>query len=264
MASNVSTGRTWLVSYPKSGNTWFRFVLFFLAHERMPESSRELDTFMNAKLPPRDAETHKKSHARAERLDAHLKPDDRIVYIYRHPLDVLQSAANYAILNGEIDIAERDAWIDAYISHGGHEAWMGDGINAGSWTENVMGWLGRQERSVHAIRYEAAVADPQTELKRLSEFLGENTSPEFVSRCSHSTSFDALRAFEENEIRTANEQNGSAGRFTVEQRLQALRKGVRFFNKGAAESFRDAMSQSQIERAWSKFGPAAKAIGYTI
>ena len=109
----------WLVSYPKSGNTWFRFVIFYLFHGRLPSSSSELDIGFNSKLPVRTADWAKKSHAQFDPLKPHLQPTDRIIYVYRHPLDVLQSALNYALLNDEISDGadDRQKWINRYIEN---------------------------------------------------------------------------------------------------------------------------------------------------
>lgn len=254
--------RVWLVSYPKSGNTWFRFVLFFLSHGRPPETSRELDAFINAKLPPRPGDVYKKSHARVDFLLPHLGADDKIVYIYRHPLDVLQSALNYAALNGELSPGGANEWIDAYIEEGGHALWRESGFDAGRWAENVEGWLAHRGHPIHFIRYEDALVDLAHEVVGLAGFLGADASPSIIEGCVTATAFDELRRFEEEELSAAKKLQKPLGRFSVSARTAAAERGVRFFNRGAAEAYRETMSDDQIRRGWAVFGPMAEPLGY--
>jgi len=257
----------WLVSYPKSGNTWFRFVLFHLQHGRMPESSRELDQQFNSKLPVKPGELFKKSHATVAGLAEHRNAGDKVIYIVRHPLDVLQSSLNYDILNGDLrpEKAVKDAWVDAYIRTAGNPAWTGEPFNAGSWNENVRGWMDEAAEDVLVIRYEESLFNPVAGVRACAAFMEVPVTEEEIAACVEATSFDRLRIFEEEEQALARELKTPQGRFSSEARIAvAEQQGVRFFNKGQSGTYRDVLDTDQAARAWDAFADVAVSLGYTV
>ncbi|MFN7166891.1 MAG: sulfotransferase domain-containing protein [Pannonibacter sp.] len=256
----------WLASYPKSGNTWFRFSLFYLLHERMPESSRELDAKFNSKLPVRTGEQLKKSHAKAAALATEMIDGDKIIYIVRHPLDVLQSSLNYAMLNGEVgrEPDDRSAWIANYVRSAGHPPWIGAPFNSGSWNENVSGWIAQPHDRLLVIKYEDALRDTREAVATTARFLNIDTPEAVISACAEATSFDRLRSFEEKELEAARALNAPQGRFSIAPRLGAAETGIRFFNQGKAGAYRDVLSPEENHEAWSVFESAAAPLGYRL
>lgn len=256
----------WLASYPKSGNTWFRFALFHLLHGRMPATSRELDAVFNSRLPVTPGERLKKSHAHKSVLEAEMSAQDKVIYIVRHPLDVMQSSLNYAVLNGETGVAStcRQGWIDAFIDHAGHLPWSGPPYSAGSWNDNVEGWISDLSGRVLVIRYEDALRNSRTILADCAKFLALEVSSASIEACADATAFDRLRAFEERELETARKLNTPQGRFSIPPRLAAAETGARFFNKGKSGTYRDILSADHILAAWERFQRVATKLGYTL
>ena len=257
----------WLVSYPKSGNTWFRFVLFHLQHGRMPESSRELDQQFNSKLPVKPGERFKKSHATVAGLAEHRRAVDKAIYIVRHPLDVLQSSLNYDILNGDLlpEKSAKDTWIDAYIRTAGNPAWTGEPFNAGSWNENVRGWMDEAAEDVLVIRYEESLTDPVAGVMACAAFMEVPVTEKEIAVCVEATSFDRLRIFEEEEQALARERRTPQGRFSSAARTSAAeQQGVRFFNKGKSGTYRDVLDTDRVDRAWEAFADVAASLGYLV
>jgi hypothetical protein len=254
----------WLVSYPKSGNTWFRFILFYLNHGRQPEDSVELDRFMNSRMPPPDGQPrYMKSHATPEKLRRYFKKSIGAIYIYRHPLDVLQSTLNYALLTGEISEAEKDAWVDTYIETEGHPVWLPDPHNAGTWIENVTSWLNETELPIHYVSYEDTLANPRKAIEDVARFLNIPVDEKLLDECVEATRFEELKAFEGRELDAAKEVGKPLGRFSAGRRVEAhTNLGVRFFNKGTAGSWRSAISRDAAERAWERFSEVATRLGY--
>ena len=254
----------WLVSYPKSGNTWFRFILFYLNHGRRPEDSVELDRFMNSRMPPpKGYPRYMKSHATPDKLRRYFKKSIGVVYIYRHPLDVLQSTLNYALLIGEISEAEKDAWVDTYIEAEGHPVWFAEPHNAGTWIENVTSWMDETELPVHYISYEEVLTNPRKSIEAVARFLGIPADDKLLDECVEATRFDELKAFEGRELDSAKEIGRPLGRFSAGRRVEAhTNLGVRFFNKGKAGSWKTAISHDAAQRAWKRFSDAATRLGY--
>jgi aryl sulfotransferase len=274
---------TWLASYPKSGNTWLRFIVFHLVHDRMPVSSAELDGFLGSRVPAAFAEAPLccrarrpdvvpvrgnkaifcKTHATAAAL-APLEPRTaRAIYVHRHPLGVLQSSLNYARLTGELELdMTPDAWIDSFIENAGNPLWKTLEFAAGSWADNIRSWRDVSEFPVLFVSYEATLADPAGIIAQVANFLGAGVSGKSQQACAAATSFQALKDFEEREVEKARESGAPQGRFTVKNRKQAVESGVRFFNRGSADSFRNVLSADQIARAWKTFGAVAETLGY--
>ncbi len=122
-------GITWLASYPKSGNTWVRFILSNAifgpadksidVNRRIPDLHRRLPDDRLARAgdgsddgAPLLAKTH------FELSDAHpeLSRTDRALHIVRNPRDVLLSALNYRRLNGVTEAQLSDRASDTFAA----------------------------------------------------------------------------------------------------------------------------------------------------
>lgn len=256
----------WLVSYPKSGNTWIRFVLFYLHHKRMPLNSTELDRSFNSKLPVRQSDWAKKSHAKFNALSNYISDEDKIIYLHRHPLDVLQSAFNYARLNGDIRESEleKKAWIEDYIVNRGVKEWKSAPFFAGSWDDNVNSWLTHEASNILKQSYETTKSDPERSIAIIADFLNIKIDQPTLARCVAATSFESLRAFEKSEMEAATKAGVSQGRFSGPARIKNMKRGVRFFNKGKSGAYGDILTGAQIERAWQAFRTTAERLGYGL
>jgi hypothetical protein len=275
---------SWLASYPKSGNTWLRFILFHLFHGLGPVDSHELDGFINSRAwnPKNDPEdrvikTHYDFSQVSDRLEAVSSRDGKLgpsLYIVRHPLDVLQSALAYAHLTGELSVegnetmgsAAMTTWIEAYIDHKGHPLWMGGSVGSGTWPQNVTSWLeaAKNDDAIKIIRYEDCLANPSATVLRIAEHFDITITRQTAEYISGLTSFKALKEFETREIKVADHEGKAFGRFSGDSRRIAHRKGIAFFNKGKKGVFRDVLTQDQIDRAWASMSDVAIRCGYSL
>jgi len=258
----------WLVSYPKSGNTWLRFVAFYLLMRRLPETSAELDALTGSwKARGAKARSIRKSHALRNVLEAEMSPGSAVIYLHRHPLGVMQSALNYAVLTGEIppgDKAARDAWVVAYTANRGNPSWFGARNAAGTWTANVEGWLAPRPWPSLVLSYDACLRDEVAMVRRIAKFLRVDRSDDFVTKCASLTTFSALKAFEQDEVDRAAEAGAPQGRFTVTTRKSGIEAGHRFFSSGRADSYRDVFGADELRAAWKAFRDTAKPLGYRL
>jgi len=188
----VSAPLVWLASYPKCGSTWLREILNSIlspdmhSHASLPSFQREY---------PADAPLHNLLGTRAKVVKTHLYPGhDRMaactdttigaVTIYRHPLDILLSALNYAkvkeldkfFLNGQIKTVEQiiedgefGHYIELFAEKDGFPWFSGP---SGGISEYMGKWrtLG-QEVPYLEICYEDMFADPKSEIRKLLTFL---------------------------------------------------------------------------------------------
>ena len=138
----------WLSSYPKSGNTFARFLLAHYFHDNVACSADvdrhipgihsmlsqgiQLDTRMSANLMI-------KTHFRMSARHPYLQNTTKFIYIVRNPRDVLLSNSRYSGVtnNQQIDVA---SFAREFIKFRGVPRWQK--MNMGSYPEHVTSWLG--------------------------------------------------------------------------------------------------------------------------
>ncbi len=234
-ASRVDVDRmlTWLASYPRSGNTYFRLVLHYLSG--LPTYSVYEDRVgrgVIAQLVGReDSDLLPEAMAEAPQLYT-VKTHDLprgdqypAIYLVRDGRDALTSYAHYILS------FEKDPGIDsgpAAFSSTLRELIVGNPRPFGSWSENVSAWSGRQRTVV--VRFEDLVKTPLEVVRRaMSEVGGE----ELLVRETILPSFEELhRLFPE------------------------------FFRRGQVGGWRTEMSPDLHELFWKHHENTMRRMGY--
>src|SRR5277367_5666438 len=185
---------TFIVSYPRSGNTWARFLIANLLH-------RDLDvTFANIErlIPDTSSQSSRrlKSTARPRFIKAHEYFDHRypkVLYIVRDPRDVVLSYHDFSRKYRHI---ADDYPLESYVS----DFVNGRLISAswGTWGENVGTWLAARygNPGFLPVRYEDLKADGILELSNVAAFLGISCTAEQVARSVERSSADEMRKME--------------------------------------------------------------------
>ena len=143
-----SKQRTALASFPRSGNTWVRFLLEKAAGELCGSIYKD-------RIMPRGAEGIAiKTHA----LDSDKY--DRVIHIVRNPLDVIESYFFWKkdVARKEVDWAENVRTVTA------------------EWRDHTKHWLAAAIPA-HRVRYEDLKARPAQELTAMLRWLGYETAP---------------------------------------------------------------------------------------
>jgi hypothetical protein len=190
---------TFVVSYPRSGNTWTRFLIANLLHPEepatfvnigrlVPDSALQSNRLMRRLPSPRTIKSHTYFDPRYP----------RVIYIVRDPRDVVLS---------EYDLMRKYRRIeDGYPM----ERFVGDFLEGtgplaaagyGTWGENVASWaLARGARAGFLLlSYEGLKANPERELRRIAEFLGIDASPELLRTALDRSSADRMREMEKTQ-----------------------------------------------------------------
>lgn len=261
----------WVASYPRSGNTWLRFLIANLVIKPI-ESSAELNEVIpgihrgvRAMHLFGNRTTFIKTHW-AWRPDLPLREDViGAIYILRNPLDVAVSNANYRLLGAgkrlaSMSQAEREAFetrlIDEFIAEGGDPTWRRQGM--GTWDENVRSWLAKSNPVPRLIlRYEDLKADTAKHAADICRFLNLTKTPDEIAQAVERSSLTALRAMEERKI--ANEAEGF---FYDRERAAAVEAGRRFINRGEVGAGAARLTEAQRQAALERFGPTMRIAGY--
>jgi hypothetical protein len=240
---------TMIVSYPRSGNTWTRFLIANLLYpsedvtfvniERLiPDTSSISNRALKRARSPRYIKTH-------EYFD-HRYP--KVIYIVRDPRDVALSYYNFSLKYRHI----QDGYpIENYVQ----DFVNGTLISAGwgTWAENVATWVSTRNGSKRflLLRYEDMLERTDKELLRVAQFLGITPKPETIERAIRNSSAERMR-----ELEKIQQDQWVA--------TKDRRKDIPFVRQAKADGWRKNLPQAsvfEIETAW---GHLMTSLGYSI
>jgi Sulfotransferase domain len=237
---------TFLVSYPKSGNTWARFLLANLiyGHERVSFANLEgriPDVYKNTQKELRRVPRPRilKSH---EYFDPRYK---KVIYIVRDPRDVVISYYHFHLKKGIIP----DGYpLEQYVSR-----FVAGEIDAfGSWRENVASWLATRYGTANflLLRYESMLDQTAHELAKIAAFLGIERSAEEISQAVELSSADRMRKMERTQA-------------NVWVNTKDSRKDIPFVRNATAGQWQSALSVAMIAEIESAWGDLMGRLGYS-
>src|SRR3984957_14230765 len=184
-----------LVSFPKSGNTWTRFLLANLRFPNEPATWTNIN-----RLIPDPTGTPKKEFDRMPRpriIKSHECFDPRyprVVYIVRDPRDVVVSQYHY---HRKIRKIEDDSPIEKFVAR----FLAGETCPHGSWGQNMGTWLSTSQGDPRflLLRYEDLVADTARELAKVVAFLDFSVSAQQIAQAVERSSADNMRKLEKTQ-----------------------------------------------------------------
>ena len=200
----------WLSSYPKSGNTFVRFLLanYFFdgisssagVDKRIPSIKRVLSHGIQPQAMI-GSRVIVKTHFLSTRHPLVKETETAgFIYVVRNPRDVLLSNSRYSGVTGNKPI-DTAGFAREFIQHMGVPRWRTE--NFGSWPEHVASWLSAAPRIPHIfVRYEELKRNTREELTRILLFLGEQPTEIKLERALAYSSLDAMKRMEQKEKAT--------------------------------------------------------------
>jgi Sulfotransferase domain len=237
---------TFLVSFPKSGNTWTRFLIANLLHPGEPANFGNID-----RLVPESEGLTKKQLACVPRpriLKSHEYFDARfrkVVYIVRDPRDVVVSQFHF--FRKRRRIAD-----DSSIEHFVTRFVAGETCDFGSWGSNVASWLVARQNSPNflLLRYEDMMAKATIELTRVASFLGLGTTTELIVQAVERSSADQMRKLE--------------GANTSAIVTKNSRSDVPFVRSAKAGGWKADLPETAVKQLEAAWGPLMVYLGYEL
>ena len=243
----------YLVSYPRSGNTWTRFLLGNLLHPDDPATFRNIESrvaeiYFNPdhvlrRLPrPRLLKSHEAFHPNYP----------RVICIVRDPRDVAVSFYHHNVKARNIpDAYPMDEFIPRFMAAEFDPWW-------GSWADNVMSWIKMRDGrdTFLLLRYEDMKDDPQRELRKIAGFLEEagfraiEATPERLAQAVRLSSADRMRALEKQ----------AAGEYA---QLKQTRQDKPFVRSAEAGGWKAALSEKSVALIEKGWGAIMQDLGYT-
>jgi hypothetical protein len=225
-----------IVSYPRSGNTWTRFLVANLVHpeqqitfaniERLIPDCEAMSSRYVKKVPrPRIIKSH-------QCFDTRYK---RVIYMARDPRDVVVSQYHFQrkrnLIADQFPLSE---FVGRFLA--------GQTCFYGSWGEHVASWLATRhgQPGFLLLRYEDMLDNTARELSKIDSFLGLTTSPHLIMQAVERSSVDTMRQLEKLQAQL----------FTS---TKNTRQDIPFVRKASAGGWRSELPEEyarQIEEAW--------------
>jgi hypothetical protein len=275
------SGLVWLVSYPKSGNTWTRTFLSNLATIVAGEDAEveinaitrftlgeNVQKYYKERLGFQPTEQHRKQIAdvRSDVQQSLADQFDGLVFVKTHNALVINHGKpiiNFAVTSGAIYVVRNP--LDVAISLAHH---TGEPIDQaielmasqdaetvvndaqvfdvwGSWSQHVESWTRKPHRTIYVMRYEDMLSDPLKIFGGLARHLLIDATPGQLAQAIERSSFNKLRSQEE--------KKGFA---------EKPKQAERFFREGRAGQWKEILSPRQIEQIVNKHHDQMARFGY--
>lgn len=246
MSLKVRPDDTFLVSYPKSGNTWMRFLIANLLRQDPPVGLLDADTL----IPSVDGQTKKFFDLMASPrvIKSHfsfIPAYKRVIYVVRDPRDVVMSQYYYQIKRG---VLEPNAPLEIFVPR----FLRGEVCPYGSWGDNVGSWIAtrRDDSNFLLLRYEDMLADVAAGAVAISSFLGLPLDPHLIALAVERSSLENMRKIEKAEGKKWDSTKGT-------------RQDISFFRSAKSGEGRVALPPECVERIEKAWGPLMQVLNYS-
>jgi hypothetical protein len=230
-----------LASYPRSGNTWLRFVL----SEALSGEEIDFDN-INSFIPElkwhKDARPLLQGNGRVIKTHEHYRKEyKKAIYIVR---DVRDCALSQHARTKEIGISPPD--FDVYL----RQYLEGHANQYGTWHQHLRSWLDgtlAKEGKLLVIKFEDLRRNPEDAVTRMVLFAGVPMDAERIRAALANNSVDRMRAKEEKS----------------QKLFQSKTEQGRFVRKGAVQGWRATMTPAQLQMFERYAGPELARMGYS-
>lgn len=238
---------TFLVSYPKSGNTWVRFLLANLIHPNEKVGFSNINRLLPA--PGVLSKRFLKTLPRPRILKSHEPFDVRfkkVIYLVRDPRDVAVSEYHF-------DVKKRYIAADMTLEQFIRPFLAGETSSYGSWWEHAASWIGPRfgNPAFLLVRYEDLLTDPIGETGKIAEFLGIVADEERLRAAVERSSADKMRKLEKQD---ADKWTGTKN--TV--------KEIPFVRAAKSGGWKDSLPRPLVEQIEVAWFPLMNFLGYEL
>ncbi|BAP56001.1 sulfotransferase [Thioploca ingrica] len=236
-----------IVSYPKSGNTWTRFLIANLLFPQEPITFANIEDKIPDIYQSKERELLHIPRPRILKSHEYFDPRyQRIIYIVRDPRDIAISLYYYNIKFG---VFNDNYSIDSFIIE--HFTKKMNINNFGTWGEDVGSWLGakKDDSNFLLLRYEDMLSDPKIELKKIAHHLKISVTDELIDKVIKQSSFEHMQLLENNQS-------------NLWKLTKNTRKDKFFVRSGQSGQWQNKLSTHSIKTIESTWSQIMMQLGY--
>jgi hypothetical protein len=242
-----------LASYPRSGSTWLRFILFEILcgenagfrkiEDRLPEIHTHRGVGPILPGGGRLIKTH----------EPYRNDYKKAVLLVRDIRDVFLSAYAGCTANGLLPLVSKgdlDSFLLSFLE--------GRALTMGSWQAHTRSWLESplaKSGNLLVVRYEELRQHPEQKVGQLLQFLGITPDFQIIRKAIENNSLQRMRA-KEDSAKKAGEQSILLGR------RKSPEEELRFVRKGAVGGWREKLTEAQVRLIEQYAGETLVAVGY--
>lgn len=232
-----------IAGYPKSGNTWMRFLIANMLAPDKEVTFRNLNEF----APDLHHPAFQDDYPRPRVIKTHWPAYDvfpRMIYIYRDARDVMVSHYHYAVKKGQFK-GPFSKFLTKFLKKGYRHK------HYGAWHDHVNGALAHAEREpdrVVILRYEEMLENPVEGATRMAQLCGFDLSPSEITAAVERCEFSRLQ---KNEAK-----HGSL------DSVLGKNTGFQFFRAGRAGQYDTLFSERDMKDFMDVVGPTLQRLGY--
>jgi len=224
--------KVWLVSYPRSGNTWMRFLMANILYPDKDINYRSI----NRLVPDIHQQQNwaKEGVENPQFIKSHFKFKDdyrRVIYLYRDGRDAAISLYYFYMLD------EKGLSFDQFFC----QQFISGQLLFGDWKKHITFWMFEDHKiEFLPIRYEELYSDTRWELAKMAKFSDIKATIAEIETAVDKSSFEELE-----KIRA---------RDGVHPKMKGLR--------GKPGGWRETFTKSQNGMFWDYAGDLMEKLGY--
>jgi len=248
----------WLASYPKSGNTYLRFLLYNYLYGEVRESIQVERVMPDLhKILSRGGRIHVekdinifcKTHFAYSDQHPYIEHTAGAIYILRNPRDLLLSNLRYSKLTSDHVIDESE-FVRTFIQNLGVTRWRKE--NMGTWPENIASWLNATSKHPTLfIKYEDLRLNTMVTFKSVLKFLNLKIDAEKMKSSIKRCSIESMKALEKSEK--------SENKPTL---FDGKKADMMFIGKGKINQSLEFLGDDVEKQFTDRFGKIMGAFGY--
>ena len=246
MNFGVKSNQFYLASFPKSGNTWIRFIIANLLSGNRDVNLKNLMKY----IPDSHVEEQVKyvineknifnqfnfQFIKTHDLKNRYYYNKNIIYVVRDGRDVINSYFHYINARNNEKLNIEDIILNNHDSP------------FGSWSDHILSWCSDVRENFFLLKYENLLKEPFNEMSNLLSAINWKIENNKLKQAIEKSSFDKLQKIEKKKG------------IMFDQKL--LQKDSLFFRSGRLGDWKNYFSSKNNDLFWEKHGLAMNKLGY--